>query len=85
MGWQCNKIILAALAPAVHVENLIKLLRDAWSAIGVVTSDPYGPAKGIRTALEITDTLLTRLPEVHSERKRHVAACEAFRKALGKF
>lgn len=79
-----NKVALAALAPAVHVEDLTKLLRDAWRAIGVVTGDPYGPAKGIATALEITESLLSRIPEVHNERKRHAGACEAFRKALAK-
>jgi hypothetical protein len=34
--------------------------------------------------LDITDVLLARLPEVHEERKRHVAACAAFRKVFAK-
>jgi phosphoglycolate phosphatase-like HAD superfamily hydrolase len=79
-----NKVVLKALAPAVHVEDLLKMLRDAYRSVGVVTGDPYGPAKGLRAALEITDALLARIPEVHNERKRMTAACEAFRKVLAK-
>jgi phosphoserine phosphatase len=63
------EVVLKALAPAVLVEELLKMLRDAFHSVGVVSGDPYGPAKGIRRALEITDALLA---EVHEERKRHV-------------
>ena len=79
-----NLVVLKALAPAVLVEELLKMLRDAFYSVGVVSGDPYGPAKGIRRALDITDALLARLPEVHEERKRNVAACAAFRKAFAK-
>lgn len=79
-----NKVTLASLSPAVLVQDLLKMLREAWLSVGVVTEDPYGPAKGIRAALEITDALLARLAEVHNELKRHAAACEAFRKVLAK-
>lgn len=79
-----NKVTLAALAPTVLVQDLLKMLREAWLSVGVVTDDPYGPAKGVRAALEITDALLARIPEVHNERKRMVAACDAFRKVLAK-
>ena len=79
-----NKVVLKSLAPAVHVEDLLKMLRDACRSVGVATSDPYGPAKGLQTALEITDAILARLPEVNSERKRLAAACEAFRKVFAK-
>lgn len=79
-----NKVVLRAIAPAVLVEDLFKMLHDAVHSVGVVTKDPYGPAKGIRKALEITDALLARVPEVHNERKRHAAACDAFRKVLTK-
>jgi phosphoglycolate phosphatase-like HAD superfamily hydrolase len=79
-----NNVVLKALVPAVLVEDLFKMLHDASHSVGVATSDPYGPAKGLRAALEITDALLARLPEVHEERKQHVAACEAFCKAFAK-
>lgn len=79
-----NQVVLKALAPAVLVEELLKMLRDAFHSVGVVSGDPYGPAKGIRRALDITDALLARLPEVHEERKRHAAACAAFRKVFAK-
>lgn len=75
---------LKALAPAVLVDELLKMLREAFYSVGVVSGDPYGPAKGLRTALDITDALLARLPEVHEERKRHITACAAFRKAFAK-
>lgn len=77
-----NNVVLKALVPAVLVEDLFKMLHEASHSVGVATRDPYGPAKGLRAALEITDALLARLPEAHRERKRHAAACEAFRKVL---
>lgn len=79
-----NKAVLKSLAPAVHVEDLLKMLRDACRSVGVATSDPYGPAKGLQTALEITAAILARLPEVNSERKRFAAACTAFRNVFAK-
>ena len=79
-----TKVVLKSLAPAAHVEDLLKMLRDACRSVGVATSDPYGPAKGLQTALEITDAILARLPEVNSERKRFAAACAAFRNVLAK-
>ncbi|MFM2171515.1 MAG: hypothetical protein RI957_1744 [Verrucomicrobiota bacterium] len=45
-----------------------------------ILTDP----QGIRTTLEITEALLTCLPEVQSESKRHVGACEEFRKVIVK-
>jgi len=65
-----NKVVSKSLAPVVHVEDLLKMLRDACRSVAFATSDPYGPAKGLQTALEITDAILARLPEVDSERKR---------------
>lgn len=79
-----TKVVLKSLAPAVHVEDLLKMLRDACRSVGVATSDPYGPAKGLQTALEITDAIIACLPEVNSERNRLAAACEAFRKVFAK-
>ncbi len=79
-----NRVVLKALAPAVLADELYKMLRDAGRVVGVVSGDPYGPAKGLRSSLEITDALLVRLPELHDERKRMTAACEAFRKVLAK-
>ena len=46
------------------------MLRDAFRSVGVATGDPDSPAKELQTALEITDALLARIPEIHSERKR---------------
>jgi hypothetical protein len=53
--------------------------REQSGEVSGAIGDPYGPAKGLQTALEITDALLARLPEVNSERKRLAAACAAFR------